>query len=196
MPTLQAETGHDVAARIRLLHALGLAEDRPITELDDLARQLAHDTADRTGRPDGYYGFVNIIKNDHQFFAGLYIPADPDIGGAPSSTGAAIPPAARVMPLSEGWCVHVLDRRLALPLRHVKDMPRWSGNPAVSKLGAQTYLGTPLIDSRTGIAFGTVAVVGKARNDWTLQDVQFIKAYADRALEVMSTLAPRDGEER
>jgi hypothetical protein len=92
--------------------------------------------------------------------------------------------------------VHVLDRRLALPLRHVKDMPRWSGNPAVSKLGAQTYLGTPLIDSRTGIAFGTVAVVGKARNDWTLQDVQFIKAYADRALEVMSTLAPRDGEER
>jgi GAF domain-containing protein len=196
MPTLHTETGHDVTARLQLLHALGLAEDRPVAELDDLARQLAHDTARRTSHPDGFYGFVNIIKDGHQFFAGLYIPADPDIGEAPSPAGAVVPPAARVMPLSEGWCVHVLDRRLALPLRHVKDMPRWSGNPAVSKLGAQTYLGTPLIAPRTGITFGTVAVVGKTQTDWTLEDVEFIKGYADRALAIISAQSRGRGEGR
>jgi hypothetical protein len=187
MPTLHDQTGHDVSARIHLLHALGLAEDQPLAELDDLARQLAHATAARTGRPDGFYGFVNIVKDDHQFFAGLYIPADPDIGETPPARNAPIPVAARVMPLNEGWCMRVLDRRLALPLGHVGDMPRWS-NPAIAKLGAQTYLGAPLLDPGTGTVFGTVAVVGKTPTNWTLTDVHFIKDYANRALKIISAL--------
>jgi hypothetical protein len=187
MPTLHDQTGHDASARTRLLHALGLAEDQPLAELDALARQLAHDTAARTGRPDGFYGFVNIVKDRHQFFAGLYIPADPDIGETPPASNAPVPAAARIMPLNEGWCMRVLDRRLALPLGHVGDMPRWS-NPAIAKLGAQTYLGAPLLDTGTGTVFGTVAVVGKTRTDWTLTDVRFIKDYADHALQIISAL--------
>jgi GAF domain-containing protein len=194
MPTLRDRAGrpagpdrHDASARIQLLHALGLAEDQPIAELDDLARQLAHETADRTSRPYGFYGFVNIVKGDHQFFAGLYIPADPDIGQTPPASIPPISAAARIMPLNEGWCMRVLDRRLALPLRHVNDMPRWS-NPAIAKLGAQTYLGAPLLDPGTGTVFGTVAVVGTTQTDWALEDVQFIKGYADRVLEIIAAL--------
>jgi hypothetical protein len=41
-----------------------------------------------------------------------------------------------------------------------------------------------------------VAVVGKTPTDWTLKDVQFIKGYADRTLEIISALHQRGGEDR
>jgi hypothetical protein len=192
MSTFNRETGrHEVpedrnpAARMELLRHLGLDKDRPIPELDVLARALAQDASSLVGRPDGFFSFVNIMQaGGYQYFAGMYVPADPGVGG-PVAAAAEIQPADRYMPRSEGWCVHTVDRRLALPLENIYDMPRWSGNGAVAKLGANTYIGAPLIDQQTEIAFGTVAVVGRRPAAWGREGVALIKDYAAKALDLI-----------
>lgn len=195
MPTFEVETGRHTAPddrhveeRLDLLKALGLYEDRPVVELDALATRFARDFSGRTGPdPDAFFGFVNIMKRDHQYFAGLHLLADPGAGQRAAQT-TAIPPEARTMSRSEGWCVQVLDRTSALPLPHIKAMPRWSGNAAVAKLGAETYLGAPLIIPGRKFAFGTVAIVGKKKTLWTRDDVDHMKGYAGLALEIISML--------
>lgn len=181
----------DWEARRRLLSSLGLEQDRPMPQLDDLARELAHDTSALTGRPDGFFAFVNIMKMGYQYFAGLYLPARRGIGEEPAAH-AGVPPEARFMPRTEGWCVYTVHKSKALPLDDVFDRPRWRANGAVRKLGARTYLGAPLTDRRTQITFGTVAVVGKEQTEWRTEDVQFIKNYASRGLERIYGLSGAD----
>ncbi|MEE4495089.1 MULTISPECIES: GAF domain-containing protein [unclassified Streptomyces] len=196
MPTFNAESGrhdplvdHELDARLELLHRLGLDLKRPIPGLDALADSLAEDSGRLTGHPDGadgYFSMVNIITRD-QHFVGLHVPS-PTRGQSQTSA----PPASadsRSMPLNEGWCVYTLDRRKALPLPNVLDYPRWAGNPAINKLGVESYLGAPLVHKGTGITLGTVCVVGREETQWGLKGVELVKSYAERAGDFIDELS-------
>ncbi|MGW0883254.1 GAF domain-containing protein [Streptomyces sp. NPDC002671] len=188
MPTFNPTSGlHDtptdpeLAQRKLLLPHLGLGEDRPIPELDALARRLAEATSELVGHQE-IGTMVNIIQDD-QYFVGLYLP--PATSGA---SQASTPPTTnlRTMPLSEGWCVHTLQRRSSLPLDNVLDMPRWSGNTAISKLRVKSYLGTPLIHRPTGISLGTICAVSTVENKWGRAGVDLIKGFGEETLDVIN----------
>lgn len=194
MPTYDVATGrhaqvpedHDVAERLALLQRKGLIEDRPVPLFDDLAQAAALEAADRVGNPHGFYGFVNLMKDGYQYFAGMWAPSGPG-GGESQATAVAIPPTDRFMERTSGWCVHTADRLKALPLKNVMDYPRWL-NRAIHTLGARTYLGAPLIHRPTGIVLGTFALVGQETTDWSRQDVDMIKRYASQALDYIEAL--------
>ncbi|MEU6573521.1 GAF domain-containing protein [Streptomyces sp. NPDC046805] len=190
MPTFNPTSGlHDtpadpeLAQRKALLPHLGLAEDRPVQQLDDLARRLAGATSELVGHQE-LGTMVNIIKDD-QYFVGLYLPT-----ATTGASHASTPPTTslRTMPHSEGWCVHTLQRRSSLPLDNVLDMPRWSGNTAISKLRVKSYLGTPLIHRPTGISLGTVCAISTVENTWGRAGVDLIKDFGEQALDLIDII--------
>jgi GAF domain-containing protein len=156
------------AARVARLREIGIG-DAPIPEFDEFAKSLAH----ITGAP---YAMVNFIDENRQYFAGLYTQA-------PDQTGVELPEHAepgREMPKDHGWCPHVVTRRKAMPLGDVCAYPRFAGNPVIDKLGIRAYLGTPLIDTRTGITLGTICVVDTETRDWGQEGVETIKGMAEQ----------------
>jgi GAF domain-containing protein len=161
--------------RLARLRELGLGE-QPEPEFDDFARKLATSA----GAP---LAMVNFI-GDRQYFAGLYAPALTQ--GAPGAVAADDP--ARVMTRDQGWCPHVIARRLPLVLDDVCDYPRFAGNPVVDQFGIRSYLGAPLID-RTGIALGTICVVDLEPRPWGRDGLDFIKS---RAAEIAGLINQRE----
>ncbi|MFJ2240973.1 GAF domain-containing protein [Streptomyces sp. NPDC087859] len=125
---------HEVIARFGIAPA---ADDR----MDQLAREMAK----RTGLA---YGFVNVFWSQ-QSFIGLHQPP-PDSG---------LIPVGRSMSRRHGWCPEVIARQKALPLPDVYASPRFAGNHVTDALGIRAYFGAPLIDTDTGIAWGTVCVI-------------------------------------
>jgi GAF domain-containing protein len=159
--------------RMTRLRELGLG-DRPEPEFDDFARMLATSTK-------APLAMVNFVGEDRQYFAGLYAPAF--IEGGPGAVAAADHPA-RVMTKQQGWCPHVVVRRLPLVLDDVCDYPRFAGNPVVDEIGIRSYLGAPLID-RTGTTLGTICVVDLEPRPWGRPGLEFIKAHAAEMVEMI-----------
>lgn len=112
---------------------------------DDHMDRLAREMAERTGLA---YGFVNIFW-PQQTFIGLHQPS-PDSG---------LIPVGRSMSRRHGWCPEVIARQRALPLPDVYASPRFAGNHVTDALGIRAYFGAPLIDTDTGVAWGTVCVI-------------------------------------
>jgi GAF domain-containing protein len=162
---------HELPRRLQLLQELGLDQQRPIPELDELADRVADAFIERTGQPS-FRGIVNIVGREN-FFVGLSRPR-----GGHSTSQAPVPVADRIMPRSEGWCVYTLARRTAFPLNNVLDYPRSAGNGAMHRLRVKTYLGAPIIHAATGISLGTVCGVGTLTTQWTLADVELMKEFA------------------
>ncbi|OAH13375.1 GAF domain-containing protein [Streptomyces jeddahensis] len=157
------------AARAARLREIGIG-DAPVPEFDDFAKRLAH----ITGAP---YAMVNFIDEHRQYFAGLY-------SQEPDQAGVELPQqdqsVGREMPKDHGWCPHVVTRRKAMPLGDVCAYPRFAGNPVIDKLGVRAYLGTPLIDTRTGMTLGTICVVDTETREWGQEGVETIKAMAEQ----------------
>lgn len=160
--------------RVERLRELGLGE-KPEPEFDDFARMLATSTK-------APLAMVNFIDEERQYFAGLHAPAM--IPGGPGAVAAADDPA-RVMTKEQGWCPHVVVRRLPLVLDDVCDYPRFAGNPVVDEIGIRSYLGAPLID-RTGIALGTICVVDLEPRPWGRPGLEFIKSKAAEMIDLIS----------
>ncbi|MBV1949117.1 MULTISPECIES: GAF domain-containing protein [unclassified Streptomyces] len=190
MPTFNPASGlhdtpedPDLARRKELLPHLGLA-DGPVPQFDALARSLATAASELVGHQ--HLGtMVNIIQDD-QHFVGLCLPA-PTGGASQADTPATT--SMRRMPLSEGWCVHTLHRRRALPLDDVHAMPRWSGNGAISRLRVQSYLGVPLIHRSTGVALGTICAISTVQNTWGRAGVELIKKFGEQGLDLIDHIA-------
>jgi GAF domain-containing protein len=159
--------------RMARLRELGLG-DRPDPSFDEFARLLA-----TTAKAP--LAMVNFVGEDRQYFAGLYAPSL--IEGGPGAVAPADDPA-RVMTKDQGWCPHVVVRRLPLVLDDVCDYPRFAGNPVVDEVGIRSYLGAPLID-RTGITLGTVCVVDLEPRPWGRPGLEFIKAKAAEMVELI-----------
>ncbi|MFG2633365.1 GAF domain-containing protein [Streptomyces sp. NPDC048362] len=155
----------EAPARVRRLRRLGLA-DRPAPALDVFAEHLAQ----LTGAP---YAMVNFIGEDHQFFAGLRVPA---VAPVVREDGTRVE-LGRTLPRDHGFCPHVVVRRKALVLEDVRDYPRFAGNPVVDEYGIRSYLGAPLIDS-SGMALGTVCAADTAPRVWGRAGLETIKALA------------------
>jgi len=160
--------------RVARLRELGLGE-QPEPEFDDFARMLANSTK-------APLAMVNFISEDRQYFAGLHAPAM--IQGGPGAVAAPDDPA-RSMTREQGWCPHVVSRRLPLVLDDVCDYPRFAGNPVVDEIGIRSYIGAPLID-RTGTALGTICVVDLEPRPWGRPGLDFIKAKAAEIIDLIN----------
>jgi GAF domain-containing protein len=163
--------------RVKRLRELGLGE-RPEPEFDDFASMLATTTK-------APLAMVNFVGEERQYFAGLYAPAM--ISGGPGAVAAADDPA-RFMTKEQGWCPHVVVRRLPLVLDDVCDYPRFAGNPVVDEFGIRSYLGAPLID-RTGTTLGTICIVDLEPRPWGRPGLEFIKS---RAAEMVAMIHERE----
>ncbi|MEU5322269.1 GAF domain-containing protein [Streptomyces sp. NPDC021056] len=127
-------------ARQEVIARFGIAPG-PDDHMDHLAREMA----ERTGFT---YGFVNIFW-PQQTFIGLHQPP-PDSG---------LISVGRSMSRRHGWCPEVIARQRALPLPDVYASPRFAGNHVTDALGIRSYFGAPLIDTESGVAWGTVCVI-------------------------------------
>ncbi len=172
---------HEAPRRVMRLRELELGE-RPEPEFDDFAQMLATST----GAP---LAMVNFVSEDRQYFAGLYAPAF--VAGGPGAVAAADDPA-RVMTKDQGWCPHVVVRRLPLVLDDVCDYPRFAGNPVVDEIGIRSYIGAPLID-RTGTTLGTICVVDLEPRPWGRPGLDFIKGKAAEMVEMIHEREQRMG---
>jgi GAF domain-containing protein len=159
--------------RVVRLRELGLGE-QPEPEFDDYARMLATST-------NSPLAMVNFVGEHRQYFAGLHAPAF--IPGGPGAVAAADDPA-RVMTKQQGWCPHVVVRRLPLVLDDVCDYPRFAGNPVVDEFGIRSYIGAPLID-RTGTTLGTICIVDLEPRPWGRPGLEFIKAKAAEMVDII-----------
>lgn len=164
----------EAAKRAARLRELGLGE-HPEPEFDQFARILATSA-------NAPLAMVNFIGEERQYFAGLHAPAL--VPGGPGVVAAANDPA-RTMTRDQGWCPHVVARRLPLVLDDVCDYPRFAGNPVVDEFGIRSYLGAPLID-RTGTAIGTICIVDLEPRPWGRPGLDFIKTKAAEMIEMIN----------
>lgn len=172
----------DPAKRKSVLMRLGLWEDHPVPQLDQLAHLVVHDAVQSLPAlsapgqaPVSLLCVINFIKDNHQYFAGWHAtPAFAETLGV-SVSGRH---EERFMALSDGWCVITVGRSKALPLEDVYAWPRAVSNGAVYKIGARAYLGAQLIDPATNVIFGTVALVSQTQTPWGTHGVELIKRHA------------------
>ncbi|MFJ6619109.1 GAF domain-containing protein [Kitasatospora sp. NPDC091335] len=160
--------------RTRRLRGLGLNDP----SADEAFDRFAHLAASITRAP---IAMVNFINDERQMFRGLYIPPNPvDItaedGPSWADRGIAFDLPSREMPLSHGFCPHVVAQRSPLALDDILAYPRFAGNPVVDELGVRAYLGAPLVDS-TSTVIGTVCVLDREPRQWgreRLRDIQHL----------------------
>lgn len=164
----------EASARIMRLRELGIGE-RPEPEFDDFARMLATSTKSPLA-------MVNFIGEHQQYFAGLHAPSL--VPGGPGAVAAPDDPA-RTMFRDQGWCPHVVSRKLPLVLDDVCDYPRFAGNRVVDEVGIRSYIGAPLIDS-TGTALGTICIVDLEPRPWGRPGLEFIKTKAAEIMEIIN----------
>ena len=164
----------EAPARVARLRELGIGES-PEPEFDDFARMLATSTK-------APLAMVNFIGEERQYFAGLHAPSM--VQGGPGAVAAPDDPA-RTMFKDQGWCPHVVSRKLPLVLDDVCDYPRFAGNPVVDEFGIRSYIGAPLID-RTGTALGTICIVDLEPRPWGRPGLDFIKAKAAEMMDILS----------
>ncbi|MGW4891911.1 GAF domain-containing protein [Kitasatospora sp. NPDC004240] len=161
--------------RARRLRSLGLNEPAA----DEAFDRFAHLAASITRAP---IAMVNFINDERQMFRGLYIPptlaeaAAPENGTSWADRGIAFDLPTRQMPMSHGFCPHVVAQRSPLALDDILAYPRFAGNPIVDELGVRAYLGAPLVDD-TNTVIGTVCVLDREPRQWgreRLRDIQHL----------------------
>ncbi|MQS14997.1 GAF domain-containing protein [Streptomyces kaniharaensis] len=160
--------------RTRRLRSLGLNDP----SADEAFDRFAHLAASITRAP---IAMVNFINDERQMFRGLYIPPNSpevvaDEGASWADRGIAFDLPTRQMPLSHGFCPHVVAQRSPLALDDILAYPRFAGNPVVDELGVRAYLGAPLVDD-TKTVIGTVCVLDREPRQWgreRLRDIQHL----------------------
>ena len=158
-------------ARESLQAERGLAPS-PDPGLDAFAADLARAAAELTGAETLPFAMVNLIgAGQEQYFTGLHVPEGPD---------GEKPDIGRTMERDLGYCVHALDRGKALVLEDVSDTARYATNGVVGGIGVRTYLGAPLIDEETGIAYGTICVVDTEPRLWGKEGLELIRRSRDQ----------------
>ncbi|MFF7981553.1 GAF domain-containing protein [Streptomyces sp. NPDC007901] len=170
----------DAPARVARLRELGIG-DVPIPEFDEFARNLAH----VTGAP---FSMVNFIDENRQYFAGLYAAGRPGVQLEPQENQVG-----RTMTRDQGYCPHVVVRKKALVLEDVCDYPRFAGNRVVDEIGIRSYMGTPLIDWKTGMALGTICVVDTETHPWGREGLATIKSLAQQLVDRIHEMEERGG---
>lgn len=144
----------------------------PDADLDAFAADLARAAAELTGAETLPFAMVNLIGvGQAQYFAGLHVPEGP---------GGEKPEVGRTMERDLGYCVHALDRGKALVLEDVTDTARYATNGVVGGIGVRTYLGAPLIDEETGVAYGTICVVDTQPRPWGKEGLELIRRSRDQ----------------
>ncbi len=145
-------------------------------EADSLFDSIADRLAEETGFP---YSMVNFTL-ERQRFAGLHNP----------TAESGLPIVGRDMDSQHGWCPHVVNRKLGLPLHDVHASRLYSGNPVVDAIGITAYYGEPLIYPDTEIVLGTVCVIDQRVHE--LKESDDLMAIVERAAaETMANILAR-----
>lgn len=174
---LTAPLDPEVERRTERLRALGLGT-RPDPEFDAAAAKIA----EMAGAP---YAMVNFIREDEQYFAGLYAPSTGSSGALAAAQTAAHASPGRVMARDHGYCPHVVVRRKALILGDVCDYPRFAGNPVVDEIGIRAYMGVPLIDEESDTALGTICAVATEPRPWGRDELHALKSLAAEVMQLI-----------
>ncbi|KWX01396.1 hypothetical protein LI90_2424 [Carbonactinospora thermoautotrophica] len=164
--------------RTRRLRSLGLNDPSP----DEAFDRFAHLAVSITNAP---IALVNFVNDERQMFRGVYVPPpdtveDPD-GHGWTDRGIVFDLPAREMPLSHGFCPHVVAQRAPLALDDVLAYPRFAGNPVVNELGVRAYLGVPLVDD-DGTVIGTVCALDREPRAWGRQRLHAMQRLAEALL--------------
>lgn len=167
----------DVTQRMTRLAELGLGT-QPVRIFDDVARHLAEQAS-------AEYAMVNFITDREQYFAGLHAPSGEKAEALQAAQATVKVAPSRTMRHDQGYCPHVIRRRLSLVLDDVCQNPRFAVNPVVNEMHIRSYMGAPLIDDKTGVALGTVCAVSTSTSGWGRQGLDLIKA---TAAEVMAMI--------
>ncbi|MFG2386370.1 GAF domain-containing protein [Streptomyces avermitilis] len=130
----------EMATRLTRFNELGI-DMQGHEVLDDIATDMAE-------RAGFLYGMVNAFSTE-QTFLGLRNP--------PREAG--FPIVGRAMSRSHGYCPEVVQRKRGLPLPDVAASPRFQSNHVVDAIGIQSYFGSPILDTVTGLALLTVCVI-------------------------------------
>lgn len=164
--------------REALLAQRGLSSNAD-PELDAFAADLARAAAELTGAETLPFAMINLIGiGQEQYFAGLHVP---------EGRGGDRPEVVRTRQRDLGYCVHALDRGKALVLEDVADAARYAHNSVGDGIGVRTYLGAPLIDKETGLAFGTICVVDTQPRPWGRDGLALIRRYRDLLSDYFDT---------
>jgi GAF domain-containing protein len=89
-----------------------------------------------------------------------------------------------------GWCPHVVNRKLALPLHDVHASRTYSGNPVVDAIGITSYYGEPLIYPDTDIVLGTACVIDQQVHNIEESDA-LMQSVERAAAEAMANILAR-----
>jgi PAS domain S-box-containing protein len=82
------------------------------------------------------------------------------------------------LPLAESLGVFVVTDRAPLVVADARAHPRLAASPAVSGGEIVSYLGVPLLDGRTGLVVGVLAVFGPQPRAWSDADVALLAELA------------------
>jgi hypothetical protein len=174
-PDLVLTTPGQDPSLIRARHEL-LARHGVTADADAVFDAIADRLSEETGFP---YAMVNFAL-ERQRFAGLHNP--------PADSG--LPIVGRDMDPRHGWCPHVLNREIGLPLHNVHASRLYSGNPVVDAIGINSYFGEPLIYPGTAVLLGTVCVIDQEVHD--LKDADDLMAIVEKAAaQVMEDILAR-----
>jgi GAF domain-containing protein len=178
---------NEAPRRMARLHELGIGT-RPEAELDVFAAKLASTF-------QAPYAMVNFVRDDYQYFAGLYAqPGTKSEVALQAAEAVAASQPDRVMGLDHGYCPHVVDRSPnGLVLDDVMAWSRFAGNPVVDgALHVRAYMGAPLIDQLSGVTLGTICVVDNAQHAWGGKEVlPIFKELAAEAVDLIHQRARR-----
>lgn len=140
------------------------------------ARVLRYFLPTRVGAMTG----VNRLGIEEQFFVG-----HAKVG----EDGKIFHPEKRTMDRGAGYCEYLgAGRKLGLPLNNLLEIPQFSSNPVVDA-GIRAYNGQPLLTPEgleyldgtpvpANFVFGTVFIVSPQEEEWTKDDVAWLKVIA------------------
>ncbi|MEY9860807.1 hypothetical protein ABH935_006444 [Catenulispora sp. GAS73] len=172
---VEAEEAGQIREMLQARHGL---RAHPDPELDAFALDLARAAAALIGAGTPPFAMVNVIgAGQQQYFAGLHVPTSPS---------GQKPDVARTMARDLGFCVHTLDRGEALVLEDLTDIARYATNGVVAGTGMRTYLGAPLVDADTGVAYGTICVLDTQPRPWGRSGLELIRNWRDELSRQLS----------
>ncbi|MEV8544483.1 GAF domain-containing protein [Streptomyces sp. NPDC051572] len=148
------QVSREASIRAARLHALGFLGPMADEVLEKYAAAAANLAAAPIAR-------VNLVDDQRQMFCGLYIAPSLSRGSGSEHEDMS---RRREMPLSQGYCMYVVDHASPLVLNDVSQAPHEADNSIMDR-GIRAYLGVPLIDGLNTV-LGTVCVMDFEPREW------------------------------
>lgn len=150
--------------RLREIAAIDLADPELRRRLD----AIAHETRERLGLPTS---LITLVLDSAQLIAG-----SDGLDGWMAEAGGT--------PVEWSFCVNAVLTGEPYVVQDAAHDPRQFANPLVTEDHIASYCGVPLVSS-SGRMLGAHCVLGDRPHEYTLDDVEVLRAAADRIVTVL-----------